>query len=273
MWIHFTLKNIHSTNMEFPFIASTENQEDIDNFNLIRYRIKASGYDLLKLKLNNVMVFNADHQLNPNELAYQESDYLLVYPNTIKITDIALQENIFNNDDNEFLTVSIPIEPVFSDDETRTLFFQNSFNLSENKVDVRVKSNLINNIETIKTDVITKTKLKNDIFTINLQSPSKDVLLSTKKINAIKSKGVSKTKLINNIPIQSDSLINFLPKTISVLVKGNENTINNLKVSSISARLNFQNAAIDLVPIVVDTSEYIEILTYTPTHVALIRNK
>jgi hypothetical protein len=233
-----------------------------------RFRVRGKGLEIVKLRLsgahaqyNALDIVNNDNPINPDKIQFD-------IPHTIKLDYIEPEpETPAISQKKQPVRYYSEIELVFLDEESRDYFYDNIFKLSVEKVEVSGSHNTFHSVKTLP---ISRSLLSKNKPRIRLSSPADGVLIHTDAIEIVKLDKLLLTRVLSNVPIESQSYIDFYPKEIAVRIRGNNELLKKISLSEISAVLLLDEEENYQIPIKVSLPENIELLDYSPQFVSRV---
>ena len=201
----------------------------------IPFNVHGRGLDIVKLMLSDtsVEIDASDIKAGTDLISIQNYqiknrpenlDLEFLGPATTK--DISVSTDVL-------IQKQMRIEPNFADQNSRNLFDSKRFYLTPERVTLSGPKSKLQAMESIRTQKITLGMLRQSNFNLGLLLPAKDVSTNISQVNIAVANVVSMTRVLENIPVQTDGGRSFFPSTVTLKVEGKPSALAELKVSGI----------------------------------------
>lgn len=273
IWVQTKLTVEQTSTISLP-IQYNNQTEETTLLNLPEkadFRVFGTGLNILKLKLFHVYAQYNKSPDNEDEYGITLDNFNTDLPFSVKIVSIEPLTNNTTRANDLLIISSVSIILNFEDSKSRDLFTKMNYRLSTDRVDVLLPQNLVKKVRSLKTQTISKDMLKSDTVKLKLIYPTNKIELKSEPVYLFRLDDEDITKVISNIPIQSNSDIDYFPKEVSVRIKGTIEEIKSISSGLISARLNSAEEQENQISIIIDAPKDIEIVDYSPQKVTKVK--
>ncbi len=235
--------------------------------------VKGKGLNIIRLWIHKTKLEVDVANIKPGLAELAISDYNINIPENLDITVLGLA------DDKELMVQSevfhrktVPVELSFTDNNVKKLLESKDYKFFPDQIQLFGPRNMLQKINSITTEKINRNMLSQRDLKVKLVSPDDDISLSENSIRINIMDEASISRVINNIPIKTNTMHKISPSRVTVIVKGTVTAIQNLKIEQISASLEGSPDSDGAFKVVVSVPDELVLLDITPAKVYLVSN-
>ncbi|MBN1327600.1 MAG: hypothetical protein JW996_06590 [Candidatus Cloacimonetes bacterium] len=252
-----------------------------DTVPLVPVILSGRGLNFLLLKFSEIYfeVDASNYHYGKNKLIVNETNLIIPERMSLEIKKIDLERINYITFD-RLITSSKPLEVVFESAADESYFIENRItNLNQN-IEIKGPSELVNEIQSIKTRKINRKMVENGKIITQLINPHLQIELIQNNVIL----DVTQIRLVNRtyslIPVEYplDKKITIIPQKVSVMIRGPQEVLDSLSTSNIraylsnkdinralSSRENFSSVNFEL-------PSGVKLIEYTPQQIQILSN-
>lgn len=280
LWLHFTLVRTHEQEYEVPIVLTAldsgyavMNEDDL----YVPVTIKAKGIELLALKFSETQCIINAGNFKPGENPVYISHENFFFPERLNIElrrvhDIKDKAIVID----ELITELIPVSIEYASAEDEEYFVNNT--MADVRIDIEVSgpSEILKDIDYIRTKPASKDMFQAGTATIELINPHPKIKLTRNHINIdmVETKIVNRTISLIPVDFPHHLNINILPQKVSVLISGPADIVHNVTINDIKAEIVEEDIIHeDYADIHFELPAGVKLVEYTPQRIQILRNE
>ncbi|MDZ4122317.1 MAG: hypothetical protein U1C33_07830, partial [Candidatus Cloacimonadaceae bacterium] len=134
-----------------------------------------------------------------------------------------------------FHRASVPVKLDFADTSTKAWFEEQNFRIYPEVIQIFGPKNKVQKVKSVQSHKISRNLANQQEFMIDLALGDDDVSYSETSVRVNIINEASRSRVLNNVPIQSPAGLKFLPPRVTVIIKGTPSDLRELKLDSIVA--------------------------------------